>query len=115
MTDNANRKCASGASGTADISDISGISGASDTGKSSRFSLRRPEVPESERKRYKDYCMKCGCELYRDETALHRKLILRSATEYMCIDCLAEHFRVSVPDLEERIEYFRATGCSLFV
>ena len=59
-------------------------------------------------------CIKCGRELTYDETALHRKMINRGATEFMCIDCLAKHFGTTVEKLKERIEYFRKTGCSLF-
>jgi len=61
-----------------------------------------------------DYCIKCEKELRHDEVALHRKLILRCATEYMCLECLAEHFNVPTELLEERIRYFKETGCALF-
>lgn len=61
-----------------------------------------------------DYCMKCEKELRHDEVALHRKLVMRGATEYMCLECLAEHFNVSTELLEDRIRYFKETGCALF-
>ena len=37
-------------------------------------------------------CKKCGSELLADDIAIHRKLISRNAEEFLCIDCLAEHF-----------------------
>lgn len=61
-----------------------------------------------------DYCITCEKELCHDEIALYRKLVMRGATEYMCIECLAKHFNVSIGLLEDRIRYFKETGCALF-
>lgn len=60
-------------------------------------------------------CMKCQRQLTYDEVALHRKLVNRGSTEFMCISCLAKHFKVSEAVLRERIEYFKKTGCTLFM
>lgn len=60
-------------------------------------------------------CMKCGRPLSYDEVALHRKLINRGSTEFMCITCLGEYFKVSEDTLRERIKYFKETGCTLFM
>lgn len=49
-----------------------------------------------------------------DEMGLYRKMVNRGATEYLCIECLAAHYRTDVEALQERIEYFRETGCALF-
>ncbi len=59
-------------------------------------------------------CMKCSRQLTRDEIAVTKKLINRGATEYMCADCLAAHYEVDVSAIYERMEYFRAMGCTLF-
>lgn len=59
-------------------------------------------------------CMKCGRKLKRDEIALTKKLINRGATEFMCLICLAEHFKVSEERLEEKIQHFKDSGCTLF-
>ena len=59
-------------------------------------------------------CMKCGRKLKRDEIALTKKLINRGATEFMCERCLASYYRVEVSDIRERMDYFRAMGCTLF-
>lgn len=61
------------------------------------------------------YCMKCRRQLAYDEVALHRKMINRASREFMCISCLAEYFKVSEEMLRERIEYFKKTGCTLFM
>lgn len=61
------------------------------------------------------HCMKCGRQLTYDEVALHRKLINRGSTEFMCISCLSEYFKANEDMLRERIEYFKKTGCTLFM
>lgn len=58
--------------------------------------------------------MKCGAPLDGNEIAMHKKLINRFAEEFMCLDCLSEHFNVSRELLEEKIDYFIKTGCTLF-
>lgn len=59
-------------------------------------------------------CVKCGRELSRDEVAVTRKLVNRGIREFQCVDCLAAYFEVTREDIEERIAYFKATGCTLF-
>jgi len=59
-------------------------------------------------------CMRCRRTLKNDEIALFKKLVNRGAEKYMCINCLAEHFAVSVSDLEEKIEQYKKMGCTLF-
>lgn len=61
-----------------------------------------------------DTCKKCGNPLKSDEIAIYRKMILRCADEFLCIDCLAEYLGVSRGAIEERIEFFRKSGCALF-
>ncbi len=59
-------------------------------------------------------CVKCGKILTNDEIALHKKLINRVAEEYMCINCCARYFEVTVELLEEKIVQFKKYGCRLF-
>lgn len=59
-------------------------------------------------------CAVCGKPLSRDEAAVTKKLISRGATAFLCVDCLADHFEVKPSDILERIDHFRATGCTLF-
>ena len=59
-------------------------------------------------------CRKCGAALTRDEVAVTKKLINRGATEFMCAKCLADHYEVDIGAVRERIQYFRAQGCTLF-
>ena len=59
-------------------------------------------------------CIGCGRDLSNDDIGATKKFINRGATEFYCIDCLAEHFKVERSFIEEKIEYFRAHGCTLF-
>ena len=59
-------------------------------------------------------CITCGKPLSRDEIAVTKKLINRGATAFYCVHCLAAYFEVTPRDIQERIEYFKSTGCTLF-
>ncbi|MCI8388262.1 MAG: hypothetical protein HFE63_07360 [Clostridiales bacterium] len=59
-------------------------------------------------------CIKCGAELCQLDKALHRKLVNRGSTEFMCKRCLAEHFDTTEEHLDELAEYYRREGCTLF-
>lgn len=59
-------------------------------------------------------CRKCGSALNPDEVAVYKKLVNRGAKEYLCIPCLSAHFRVDEALIYEKIEHFRAQGCTLF-
>lgn len=59
-------------------------------------------------------CMHCGRNLESDEIALHKRIFNRGAEKFMCIDCCAEYLNIPVDMLEEKIEYFKSIGCTLF-
>ena len=59
-------------------------------------------------------CKQCGRELTADEIGLHKKMINRGSTEFMCISCLAVFFHCEESLLREKIEQFRSQGCMLF-
>lgn len=59
-------------------------------------------------------CLQCGRRLKRDEVALHRKLVSRGAQSFLCLSCLSQRFKVDEKVLEEKIRYFRESGCTLF-
>lgn len=58
--------------------------------------------------------MQCGRELSADEIGLHKKMINRGSTEFMCITCLAAFFHCEEKLLEQKIQQFREQGCMLF-
>ena len=59
-------------------------------------------------------CMTCGRELTSDEIGLHKKMINRGATSFMCLSCLAAYFHCEEKLLLDKIEQFRDLGCLLF-
>ncbi len=62
----------------------------------------------------KNKCVICGKDLKKDWIALHKKLLDMNATEFQCIDCLADTLCCEVDDLEIKIEEFKEEGCILF-
>lgn len=58
--------------------------------------------------------MQCGRDLTSDEIGLHKKMINRGATEYMCLSCLAGFFHCKESLLLRKMEQFREQGCALF-
>ena len=59
-------------------------------------------------------CMECGRPLKSDEIGLHKKMINRGSTQFMCITCLAAFYHCEESLLEKKIEQFRRQGCTLF-
>ncbi len=59
-------------------------------------------------------CKNCGKPLETNEIGLHKKLINRACTEFMCKPCLAEYFSVSEELLDKKIKEFKEQGCLLF-
>ncbi|MDD6734767.1 MAG: hypothetical protein PUE13_00465 [Clostridiales bacterium] len=49
-----------------------------------------------------------------DEKSLYRRLIKRTAEDFVCISCMAKHFRVDEKFLYDRIKMYRDMGCCLF-
>lgn len=61
-------------------------------------------------------CYKCNALLTTDEISLYRKLISRSASSYLCLECLSERLAVKREKLEGLIQYYYESGtCCLFV
>ena len=60
-------------------------------------------------------CRKCGGPVSPDAEGMTKKMINRGETSFFCLPCLAEDFKCPVSLLEEKIEHFRAQGCTLFV
>ena len=59
-------------------------------------------------------CTNCGVEVNKIDIGLTKKLINRGSTTYLCINCLAKKFNVTVELLKEKAEHFRKMGCTLF-
>lgn len=60
-------------------------------------------------------CRKCGAHLISDEKAIYMKLVSRTASSFLCMDCLAEALHCERKAIEERIRYYRESGnCVLF-
>ena len=48
-------------------------------------------------------CRKCGAHLTSDEKAIYMKLVSRTASSFLCMDCLAEALHCERKAIEERI------------
>lgn len=60
-------------------------------------------------------CTNCGAKLAADDKAIYIKLISRTATSFLCIDCLGKKLGCGREPIEERIRYYRESGnCTLF-
>ena len=59
-------------------------------------------------------CRKCGGPVSADAAAMTKKMVNRAETSFFCLTCLAEEFKCPVSLLLEKIEHFRAQGCTLF-
>lgn len=62
----------------------------------------------------KNKCLGCGAALKSDDIGATKKLINRGAEEYFCIDCLAKQFGVDRKIIEEKIAFWKESGCLLF-
>ncbi|MCI5731309.1 MAG: hypothetical protein MR304_07185 [Eubacterium sp.] len=60
-------------------------------------------------------CKECGKPLSTDEKAIYMKLVDRTASRFLCLDCLGQKMGCGRKPLEERIRYYRECGnCVLF-
>lgn len=67
------------------------------------------------RKIIKAKCLACGkLDLSKDEIGINKKLLGKEVKEFYCLDCLATYLEVTVEDITDKIEEFKAEGCNLF-
>ena len=67
------------------------------------------------KRRISTTCIACGKdELSKNEIGINKKLLGESVDNYYCLDCLADYLGVTIDDILEKIEEFRAVGCKLF-
>ncbi len=61
-------------------------------------------------------CRYCDAELDRDRVGLNKKIFPRAAEKgfFLCLTCMASGLECTVEDLEERIQEYKNSGCSLF-
>lgn len=60
-------------------------------------------------------CYVCGKNpLSKDEVGISKKLINRNTDKFYCLHCLAEQFEITEDELRNKIEEFKAQGCTLF-
>lgn len=60
-------------------------------------------------------CYLCEAKLDKDAMGLNKKLLDKSLSRFLCINCLATHLDVSVEDLKAKISEFKNQGCTLFL
>ena len=60
-------------------------------------------------------CYVCGkTPLTKDEIGLTKKIIVKKATAFYCLPCLAEYLEGTEEELLAKIEEFKYEGCTLF-
>ncbi|MBE6424423.1 MAG: hypothetical protein IJD43_08615 [Thermoguttaceae bacterium] len=60
-------------------------------------------------------CRVCAkTPLTKNELGLTKKLIDTKASEFFCLDCLADYLEVTPEELLDKIEDFKQEGCKLF-
>ena len=60
-------------------------------------------------------CKKCNKELTSTDIGATQKFIDRGASEFLCVGCIAEKFKVSEEYMLEKIAVLRRHGCVLFL
>ena len=60
-------------------------------------------------------CYVCGKDnLSKDEIGITKKLLGKDTMQLYCLGCLAEQLEVTEEELKDKIEDFKAEGCTLF-
>ncbi|MDE7210083.1 MAG: hypothetical protein K2O03_01405 [Lachnospiraceae bacterium] len=60
-------------------------------------------------------CVQCGRELAQNDIGAYKKFVNRGAKDsFLCRGCLARQLGIPLAQLEEKIEYFKSQGCTLF-
>ena len=60
-------------------------------------------------------CVQCGKELGQNDIGAYKKFVNRGAKDsFLCKGCLAKQLGIPLSQLEEKIEYFKGQGCTLF-
>jgi hypothetical protein len=62
----------------------------------------------------KKKCYLCENRLDKDAIGINKKLLDKSLSRFLCIDCLASHLDISADDLREKISELKERGCTLF-
>ncbi len=60
-------------------------------------------------------CIKCNGPFGSYDVALHKKMVNRGATEFMCSACLARWLGITEEALLQKIDQFKKQGCTLFL
>ena len=59
--------------------------------------------------------MECGKPPTLNEVGGYKKFVNRGSTSFLCKTCLSAKLGMTVERIDEKIEQFRAQGCTLFV
>lgn len=60
-------------------------------------------------------CYLCEEKLDKDAIGLNKKLLDKSFSRFLCINCLAAHLDVSTEDLNAKVRELKDQGCTLFL
>ena len=61
------------------------------------------------------FCFNCGKEVLGDESAIYRKLVIKTAEEFLCIPCLALDLKCDETYIRNLIKHYRESRiCAMF-
>ena len=60
------------------------------------------------------HCEECRCAVTNNEIALNIKLLGKQIATVRCYACLAEALNCTVKELNEKVQYYKDMGCTVF-
>jgi len=60
------------------------------------------------------HCARCKAKVSNNEIALNIKLLGKQISTVKCYNCLSKSFYCGVSELQEKVDFYKSMGCTLF-